>query len=414
MTKADRKNPRYRRSLELFERAQSVIPGGIYGHVTPALLEPGDSPYYASRAEGCRYWDVDGNEYLDFLCGYGPVVLGHANPEVDEAAERVRRDGQCFNHPTSLMIELAERLVACIDFAGWAVFAKNGSDVATWCTQVAREATGRRKLLMAQGAYHGTASWCSPGHGGLIDEDRRQVLTFDWNDPQSVEDAFIQHGDDLAAVIVTPFHHPLFEGSSLPEEEFVHTVRDLCDHHGTLLILDDIRAGFRLHLGGSHRVFGWQPDLACYSKALGNGYPISAAAGKPGLKPAASKVFLTGSFWNSPVEMAASLKTIQLLENQGGIEVMRQRGEAFAAGLAGAAQRAGLSVRVTGPPALPFMHFENDPNYRLRHAFARACHEGGLFIHPHHNWFLSTAHTEQDIRLAVDIAARAFETAKAA
>ncbi|MGD1983665.1 MAG: aminotransferase class III-fold pyridoxal phosphate-dependent enzyme, partial [Chromatiaceae bacterium] len=358
MTKADRKNPRYRRSLELFERAQSVIPGGIYGHVTPALLEPGDSPYYASRAEGCRYWDVDGNEYLDFLCGYGPVVLGHANPEVDEAAERVRRDGQCFNHPTSIMVELAERLVACIDFAGWAVFAKNGSDVATWCTQVAREATGRRKLLMAQGAYHGTASWCSPGHGGLIDEDRRQVLTFDWNDPQSVEDAFIQHGDDLAAVIVTPFHHPLFEGSSLPEEEFVHTVRDLCDHHGTLLILDDIRAGFRLHLGGSHRVFGWQPDLACYSKALGNGYPISAAAGKPGLKPAASKVFLTGSFWNSPVEMAASLKTIQLLENQGGIEVMRQRGEAFAAGLAGAAQRAGLSVRVTGPPALPFMHFE--------------------------------------------------------
>lgn len=409
-----RQNPRYERSMELFERAQSVIPGGIYGHATPALLEPGDSPYYAQRAQGCRYWDVDGNEYLDFLCGYGPVVLGHAHPEVDAAAERVRRDGQCFNHPTSLMIELAERLVALIDFAGWAVFAKNGSDVTTWCTQVAREVTGRRKLLMARGAYHGTAPWCSPGHGGLIEEDRRQVLTFDWNDPQSAKEAFVQHGADLAAVIVTPFHHPLFEGSSLPDGEFVHAMRALCDQHGSLLILDDIRAGFRLHLGGSHRLYGWQPDLACYSKAMANGYAISAAVGRAELKAAASKVFLTGSFWNSAVEMAASLKTIQLLEDQGGIEVLRQRGEAFAAGLTGAAQRAGLSVRMTGPPALPFMDFENDPDYRLRHAFARACHEGGLFIHPHHNWFLSTAHTEDDIRLAVDIAARAFEAAKAA
>ena len=116
----------YAQSSRLFDRACEVIPGGIYGHVAPALSVPQGSPYYASRAEGCRYWDVDGNEFIDFLCGYGPVVLGYRHPEVEEAAERQRRDGDCFNHPGPVMVELAEKLVDLIDFADWAVFAKNG------------------------------------------------------------------------------------------------------------------------------------------------------------------------------------------------------------------------------------------------------------------------------------------------
>ena len=146
----------FSRSLALFERAARVIPGGITGHCHPAATIPLDSPYYAVRSEGCRYWDADGNSYLDFLCGYGPNVLGAHHPEVEEAADRQRAQGDCFNHPTPVVIDLAERLVSLVDFAAWAVFGKNGSDMTTWALQVAREHTGRKKILMVNGAYHGS------------------------------------------------------------------------------------------------------------------------------------------------------------------------------------------------------------------------------------------------------------------
>lgn len=141
--------PLFPNSMALFERARRVIPAGIYGHTTPAQLVPKEFPYYATRAEGCRYWDADGNEYLDFLCSYGPIVLGHKHPEIEEAAERQRRAGDCFNHPTALMVELAERLASLVDFADWCVFGKNGSDMTTWAVQVAREFTGRKNFARA-------------------------------------------------------------------------------------------------------------------------------------------------------------------------------------------------------------------------------------------------------------------------
>ena len=353
---------RYSESLRLFKRASAVIPGGIYGHVSPTLLEPGACPYFASRAEGSHYWDVDGNRYLDFLCGYGPVVLGHGHPEVEAAVDAVGRSGICFNHPTELSVQLAEKLVELIDFAGWAVFAKNGSDVTTWCTQVAREATGRKKILCAESAYHGSAPWCTPGHGGLTETDGEHTARFKWNDPQSITDLFVAHQDDIAAVFVTPFHHPLFHGSELPDETFIDTVHNLCEQHGSLLVLDDIRAGFRLQLGGSHQVYGWRPDLACYSKAMANGHPISAAVGRAELKAAASKVFLTGSFWNGPAEMAAALKTIEIIERDDIIEQIHNSGEAMMRGWIEAASEHGLDIKWSGAPGLPFMRFESDPD----------------------------------------------------
>ena len=399
----------FAKSRALFERASEVVPGGIYGHVTPALLEPGESPYYAARAQGCRYEDVDGNAYLDFMCGYGPIVLGHGHPEVEEAVTRARAAGVCLNHPTETMVELAERLVGLIDFADWAVFAKNGSDVTTWCVQVAREATGRRKILTVEGAYHGWAPWCTPGHGGLLEEDRAHIAQFRWNDSQSLQDAVTRHAGDIAAVMLTPFHHPMYVGSTLPDPEFVEAVNTVCEHEGILLIVDDIRGGFRINLNGSHREFGFTPDLGCYCKALANGYPISAAVGSARLKAAASRVFLTGSYWNGPAEMVAALATLHIIERDDVVGQLRERGTRFMRGLESAAGRAGFDVQLTGPPALPFMTFADDPGYRLRHAFARRCFRAGLFLHPHHNWFLCAAHDDQAIAEALATATQVFE-----
>ncbi len=400
--------PLFPKSMALFERARRVIPAGIYGHVAPAVLVPTEFPYYATRAEGCHYWDADGHEYLDFLCGYGPVVLGYQHPEIEEAAERQRLAGDCFNHPTPVMIELAERLVSLVDFAAWCVFGKNGSDMTTWAVQVAREFTRRKKILRAKQSYHGSHAWCTPGHGGLIEEDRMHVHDFIWNDLTSVEQLVRQHRDQVAALITTPFLHPTFEDSVLPAEGFLQGVQKICRENRIVFILDDIRAGFRLHLGGSHRYFDFEPDIICFSKALGNGRPISAALGREELRVAASRVFLTGSFWYNAVPMAAALACLQVLERENAIAKMQRMGTLLLNGLAERAQQHGLQVRSSGPPALPLMRFSNETNLFRQQRFCAETVRRGVLFHPHHNWFMSAAHGETEIEQALAIAEEAF------
>ncbi|MEM9400534.1 MAG: aminotransferase class III-fold pyridoxal phosphate-dependent enzyme [Verrucomicrobiota bacterium] len=402
----------YDKSMELFGRARQVIPGGIYGHTTPTLVGPGASPYYAVKGKGSRYWDVDGNEFIDYMCGYGPIVQGYNHPEIETAAEKQRKRGDCFNHPGSVMIDLAEKLVELVDFADWCVFGKNGSDMTSWATQVAREYTTRKKILMVRGAYHGVDPWCTPGHGGLIEEDRAHIHYFDWNDPQSFIDQVKQHPNQVAAVITTPYHHPTFADSVMPSHDFLKTIREQCDEHGILWILDDVRSGFRLNIGGSHRYFDFQPDIACYCKAIANGYPLSACVGKNDYKISATKVFLTGSYWGGAVSMAAALKNIEILERDHALETMDAMGDRLFKGFKKKAKAHGLQITMSGPHAIPFMTFRNETNFfRLQH-FAEECLKRGAFIHPHHNWFLSAAHTEADIDATIEIADAAFASVK--
>jgi glutamate-1-semialdehyde 2,1-aminomutase len=396
------------RTFELFERATKVVPGGIYGHQTPALLVPGSYPYFFARGEGSHVWDVDGNEYIDYLCSYGPIVLGHRHPAVEEAALRQMRDGNCFNAPTPLWVELAEHLVDVTPFADWAVFAKNGSDVCTWAVEVARAATGRRKVVKAAGAYHGTHAWCSPMPAGITDEDRANVLEVPWNDLTALTRLVDEVHGDVAAIMLTPFRHDAFHDSELPAEGYLAGVRRLCDAHDVIFILDDVRAGFRLHLGGSGEYFGVRPDLACYCKAIANGYPLSAALGRDALRNAAQEVFFTGSYFTSGVPMAAALATLRTLAADDGIGRMDALGTRLCTGLDEAARVHDLRVTTSGPPALPFMSFCDDPGQSLNRVFCAAMADRGVYLHPHHNWFLSAAHTEDDIDRTLERAEEAF------
>lgn len=400
------------KSMELFERAARVIPGGIYGHMSPAATVPLEFPYFAREARGCRYKDVDGREYIDFMCGYGPIVLGYHDEEVEAEAERQRREGDCLNHPSARTVELAERLVRLVGFAGWAVLGKNGSDMTTWAMQVAREFTKRKKVLVIEGAYHGWHAWCTPGHGGLIEEDREHIHSFKWNDLEGFHDKVKKYRDKIAGVMITPFHHPTFADSVMPAAGFLQGIEAMCRKEGMVLILDDIRAGFRLDLRGSHRVFGFEPDMACYSKAMGNGYAISAAVGREELKVAASKVFLTGSFWNGAVAMAASLGCLKALEERNAVVHMRKMGEMLARGLTKSAGKYGFKIKVSGPAAAPFISFEGEKNFALSQKFAVECVKRGVFFHPHHNWFLCAAHQEKDIKQTVEVADEAFSFIK--
>jgi glutamate-1-semialdehyde 2,1-aminomutase len=404
---------RFQRSHELFERASKVIPCGIYGHTTPAAALPGAFPYYAQRAQGSHYWDVDGNEYIDYMCGYGPMILGHQHPEVEEAAARQQRDALCVNHPGPIMVELAEYLVALVDFSAWAVFGKNGSDMTTWAVQVAREHTQRKKILKVAGAYHGIDPWCTPGHAGLLAEDRVHVHDFLWNDPASFDALLREHRDDIACVIMTPFHHPVFQPSVMPAPGFWSHIESSCRREGIVLILDDIRAGFRLDLRGSHKCFGFEPDLICFCKAIANGHALSATLGRKELRVAASKVFLTGSYWNSPPAMAAALACLNILQRQDVASQLRSSGEALMQGLVESGRRYGYTVRASGPPAVPFLNFEEDASMRRQQRFCSEVTRLGAFLHPHHNWFISAAHTTQDIAATLNMAEQAFATLKA-
>ncbi len=384
-------------SHALFRRAAAVIPGGIYGHTTPAATLPGAVPYFAAQGSGCRYRDVDGNEFIDFMGGYGPMVLGYHHPEVEAAADTARRLGAAFNHPTPLLVELAEKLTARIAFADWAVFAKNGGDLTTWSLMVAREVTGCPKVLKIRGAYHGAHAWCTPGHGGLTPEDRAHIHDFPFNDVGALEALFIRHRGAIAGLILTPFHHPAFADSELPSPDFVAAANRLCREHGALLILDDVRCGFRLSIDGSHSVYGYTPDLAIYCKALANGHPISACVGRAAHKAAASRVFLTGSYWNDPAPMAAALATLAIVERDQIPRQLAARGQRFVDGFLALGRKHGIPLVASGPPAMPYVRVADDPSFMRTQQLCAAAIAEGVFLHPHHNWFMSAAHTESDI-----------------
>ena len=403
----------YERSAALLERAKKVIPAGIYGHLSPVLLTRGAYPSFFARGEGSHIWDVDGNEYIDYMCSYGPIVLGHRHPKVEEAARRQAEMGNAFNAPSEAWVDLAEHLVSITPFADWTVFAKNGSDVCTYATEVARAATGRPKIAKCAGAYHGTHAWCAPLPGGLTKEDRANVVEFRFNDLESLRNAIDENHGQIAGVIVSPFKHDASHDSELPAEGFFPGLRKLCDDNGIVLILDDVRAGFRLHMGGSGELFGLKPDLSAYCKAIANGYPLSACVGRESLRAAAQEVFFTGSYFSSAVPMAAALANLKELQACGGIERMRASGEKLRNGMLAQARGAGFDVTWSGPPAMPYMTFKADEgrHRRIRH-FCGECARDGVYFAPLHNWFVSAAITDKDIADTLAVTERAFASTR--
>ena len=197
-----------------FERAGKVIPGGIYGHVAPVAGLPRSFPHYCERASGSRFFDVDGNEWIDFMCGFGAILHGYLNPEIEHAVDLQRSKGSIFNQPSPQNQFRQPSAQRAQPSKGWAVFAKNGSDLTTWAIRVAREKTGREFVIKAQGAYHGVDAWCDPGLGGRIHSDREKILEFKWNDFDQLADLVKKRANQIAALILTPYHHAAFAPSA--------------------------------------------------------------------------------------------------------------------------------------------------------------------------------------------------------
>ena len=311
---------RYEKSREIFERATKVIPSGIYGHQGPAegCFIPVDAfPFYAERAKGSYFWDVDGNRFIDYMCAYGPNILGYNDEEIDEAARKQAEKCNCTTAPSSVMVEFAELLTDTVACADWAFFAKNGNDVTSLAVMTARAYTRKKKIVFFKGYYHGVSPWTQKiDYSGIIEEDVCNNLYADWNDFDGLQRLFEENRGEIAAVISQPYLHGNFADNQLPEAGFWEKTRKLCTEQGAVLIIDDVRAGFRLDLAGSDHYFGFEADLICFCKALANGYNVSALCGKDFLKNTVSGISFTGSYWMSAVPFAAGIACLKKMKRQ--------------------------------------------------------------------------------------------------
>jgi len=388
-------------------RALKVIPNGMYGHESVRML-PDSFPQFFSKAEGAYIWDADGNRYLDYMCAYGPSLLGYRDERVEAAARAQAAVGDTLTGPSPLMVELAETLVAMVDHADWAMFCKNGTDATTMAMSSARAQTGRRIVLVAKGAYHGAAPWCTPVPAGTVAEDRAHVRTYAYNDVASLEAAVADAGDDLAAIFASPFRHDAFIDQEAPEPAYALRAREFCDQTGAMLIVDEVRAGFRLARGSSWSELGVQPDLSAWGKCFANGHPISALLGSDSCREGAGSIYATGSFWLSAVPMAAAIETLRIIRESDYLEHMVRLGDRLRAGLDAAATKHGFTLRQTGPVQMPQIMFADDPDFRVGYGWAEEMLARGVYVHPWHNMFLCAAMTDADIDLTVTAAGDAF------
>ncbi len=404
---------KYEKSREWFDRATKVVPSGVYGHLGPAegnFMPVTSFPLMGDRAQGSYFWDVDGNRFIDYMCAYGPNVLGYNDPDVDAAAMEQLKKGNCMTSPSYKMVEFAELLVDTVNCADWAFFAKNGNDVTTAAIMTARAATHRKKIVFINGYYHGVSPWTQKiDYPGIIPEDVANNLYIDWNDFDQLQKVFDDNKGEIAAFISTPYMHGNYLDNSLPADGYWKKVRELCTANGTVLIVDDVRCGFRLDLAGSDHFYGFEADLICFCKALANGYNVSALCGKDSLKNAVSSLSYTGSYWLSAMPFAAGIACINKMKELDTPKMFRELGLKLTNGLKEVAAANGFNMVVSGEPSLFYLRLADDDSLFIHQDWIQECVKRGIFFAGHHNHFINASLTEEDIKYTLEVADEAFK-----
>jgi glutamate-1-semialdehyde 2,1-aminomutase len=362
-------------------------------------------PRWATRAAGCYIWDEEDRRYLDLLLGFGSVILGHADPVVTEAVIEDVREAVSPSLRKVKELELTELLTTVVPNAEMAMLLKTGSDATSAAVRVARAYTGRRVVL--RGGYQGWHDWCAPRVNGIPPDYHQLTETLPFNDPDALRATFARHRDQVAALIIMPT-----DGEGL-DRDYLIEARRLADRYGSLFVLDEVRTGFRLALGGAQEYFGVDADLVAVSKAMANGHAISALLGRREVMRTIAEVSMSSVFFRSTDSMAAALATIRILMSTDALEVVWQRGRNLQEGMAAAAVAAGVPVRVTGLAPMPFHRFElrGVELERAENAFYEEIWREGLLLHRTHHWFTCAAMSEDDIRRAVEVINLGYQAA---
>jgi glutamate-1-semialdehyde 2,1-aminomutase len=420
-----------RRSIRLFDRAKKVIPGGVNSPVR-AFKAVGGTPLFIARAAGARVIDADGNSFTDYVGSWGPLIHGHAPRGLVSALTRRARNGTSFGAPTSLEVDLAERIRALVPSMKRVRFVSSGTEATMSAVRVARAATGRDKIIKFEGCYHGHAdaflvqagsgalTLGTPTSPGVPAGAVTTTLLATFNDLDSVERVVAANPAQIAAVIVEPVAGNM--GTVLPEPGFLQRLRALCDRDGLLLIFDEVMTGFRIGPGGVQGLYGLRPDLTCLGKIVGGGLPVGAYGGRADLMDLVSPagpVYQAGTLSGNPLAMAAGLWSLSRL-TPSLYRRLSSLGEALATGLAGAAREAGVPIQINaiGSMITPFFTSERVINLRTAMtsdtnafaAFFRAMLERGIYLPPSQfeAWFISGAHSTKDVARTIRAAQEAM------
>jgi len=392
-----------KRSLELFEEAKKLVPGGVLGARKPSDFIEGEYPIFLESGKGAHLIDVDGNEYIDFLCGYGPIILGYREEEVDDAVIRQIRDkGFCFTLTQPYQNRLAQKLSELVPSSEMTIFLKTGSDGTTASIRIARAHTNRIKVMRC--GYHGWHDWSVEMKGGIPEKLYEDVYEFRYNNLSQLEDLVAKHGDQTAAIIMTPFGHPNHRKMEEPLPGFLEGVRDIATRCGAVLIFDEVRTNFRLSMGGAQALYGVTPDLSVLGKSMANGYAISAVTGKAEvMKAAAEKLFISSTFFPNSDGYIAALKTIEVMERDHVLNNIWEKGGRFVKRVQAIIDKYDAGAELTGVAPMFYITFKKDQadTYRARRDdFYAQLIRRGIFLHPHHHGYISYRHSEQDLETA--------------
>ncbi len=392
------------KSQAMFKEALELVPGGVLGARKPGDFIEGEYPIFLETGKGCRLTDVDGNEFVDFLCGYGPIIIGYREEEVDDAVcNQIKDRGFCFTLTQSFQNALARKLTELVPSSEMSIFLKTGSDATTASIRIARAYTNKVKVMRC--GYHGWHDWCVEMKGGIPAKFYEDVFEFQYNRLDQLEKLMKTHGDQTAAIIMTPFGHPNHQEMQEPAPGFLQGARDIADKYGAVLVFDEIRTAFRLRMGGAQELYGVTPDLTVLGKAIANGYPISVVTGKKDIMMmAADKLFISSTFFPNSEGFVAALKTIEILQRDKVLENIWEKGDRFMGRIRELLDKYPVGARLTGVAPMFYITFDKDEtgSYKdKRTDFYTQLIRKGFFFSPFHHSYISFRHTEEDLNLTL-------------
>jgi glutamate-1-semialdehyde 2,1-aminomutase len=422
------------KSEQLFAEALKYIPGGVNSPVR-AFRAVGGQPFFVNKAKGARVWDVDGNEYLDYVGTWGPAILGHAHPRIIKAVQAAAQDGTSFGIPNPFEVTLAKMICAWVPSVQKVRMCNSGTEACMSAIRLARGFTGRDKIIKFDGCYHGHAdsllvkagsgalTFGNPDSAGVPAAFTQHTVVLPYNDPEAVRAAFTANPNQIAGIIVEPV--PGNAGLYLPKPGYLEFLREITKADGALLLFDEVMTGFRLAKGGAQERFGITPDLSCFGKVIGAGLPVGAFGGRAEIMDYLAPlgpVYQAGTLSGNPVAMAAGIAALEELAASDAYTKLEQLGVALEAGMKSAAKSASVPVQFNRCGSMFCAYFTSEPVHNVaeamqsdRERFKRYFHgmlAHGIYFAPSQfeAGFLSTAHTAADIEQTVTAAATVMKT----
>ena len=423
----------FAKSQSLYERAVKIIPGGVNSPVR-ACKSVGADPLFIERGEGCFIYDADGNRYIDYIGSWGPLILGHRHPAVEEAIIKVLERGTSFGAPTDLEIQLAQMVIDAVDSVDVVRMVNSGTEATMSAIRLARGVTGRDIVIKFDGCYHGhadtllvaagsgVATLGIPGSPGVPEAVAQHTISLPFNDQEAITKVMDEKGDKIACVIVEPVAGNM--GMVPPADGFLETLRELTARHGAVLIFDEVMTGFRVAYGGAQSLYGIVPDLTCFGKVIGGGLPVGAYGGNKEIMSQIAPqgtVYQAGTLSGNPIAMTAGIATLEQLKKDGVYESLAKNSSRLVDGLVGASQKAGLATRVGHVGSMLGLFFTDREvgcfedaktcDLDLFSKFYQGMRQQGVYIAPSQFevLFLSTAHTEEHIDATVNAAEKVLK-----